>query len=177
MRKIAHEEGICKFSARRIARKEPNGKAYQLQNVPLLTDENQRVRLERWRQLSCCATGQHREWIVFTDEKLISVEQTHNRQNDRCWSAMATGTSAIVAKICSQFGAVCANGKIPLISVDGRGSQPRLLPTRYSKLLLPWAHQHFGDREWTFEQDAIPVHRAKTTRERCKTNFLGCISC
>ncbi|UYV74511.1 Homeodomain [Cordylochernes scorpioides] len=33
---------------------------------------------------------------TFTDEKLLTIEQAHNHQNDRSWSAEAPGTSAIV---------------------------------------------------------------------------------
>ncbi|UYV77161.1 SVEP1 [Cordylochernes scorpioides] len=68
----------------RIAKKELNLKAYKL-----LTDENKRVRLEKCRRLKHRATGQRWERILFTDEKLFTLEQAHNHQNDRSWSAEA----------------------------------------------------------------------------------------
>ncbi|XP_054715384.1 uncharacterized protein LOC129224863 [Uloborus diversus] len=51
MRKIAHETGISDRSVHRIAKEELNLKAYKLQKVQLLTDDNKRVRLQRCCQL------------------------------------------------------------------------------------------------------------------------------
>ncbi|UYV74464.1 mig-6 [Cordylochernes scorpioides] len=79
MRKIGRETGKGKSSVHR-----------------LLTDENKRVRLERCHQIKHRATGQPWERILFTDEKQFTLEQTHNHQNDRSWSAEVPGTSAIV---------------------------------------------------------------------------------
>ncbi|XP_053949260.1 uncharacterized protein LOC128857534 [Anastrepha ludens] len=63
------------------------------------------------------------EKIVFTDEKLFTVEQAHNHQNDRNWSTEAPGPSSIV-KHCQNprsvmvWGGICASGKTPLIFID-----------------------------------------------------------
>ncbi|KAM8719146.1 hypothetical protein ACLKA7_011798 [Drosophila subpalustris] len=59
----------------------------------------------------------------FTDEKLFTVEQSHNHQNDSIWSEEAPGTSAIVEdrqnpKSVMVWGGNCASGKKPLIFVD-----------------------------------------------------------
>ncbi|KAM8719038.1 hypothetical protein ACLKA7_011701 [Drosophila subpalustris] len=96
MRKIARETGIKRESVRQTAKKHLGLKPYKLQDVQLFTDENKRVRLQRCRQLKRRAAGQRWERIHFTDEKLFTVEQSHNHQNDRIWSQKAPGTSAIV---------------------------------------------------------------------------------
>ncbi|UYV64059.1 hypothetical protein LAZ67_2006421 [Cordylochernes scorpioides] len=96
VRKISRETDVNKSSVHRIAKKERNLKTYKLQKVQFLTDENKRVRLERSRQLKHRATGQRWELILFTDEKLFTLEQTHNHQNDRSRSAETPSTSTIV---------------------------------------------------------------------------------
>ncbi|VDO63274.1 unnamed protein product [Heligmosomoides polygyrus] len=39
-------------------------------------------------------------------------------------------------------------------------------------VVLPWAHQHFGDAHWTFQQDSAPEHRAKSAQAWYKANFF-----
>ncbi|UYV74790.1 chmp5, partial [Cordylochernes scorpioides] len=96
MRIFARETGIRKSSVHRIAKKELNLKAYKLQNIQLLTKENKSVRLKRCRQLKHRATCMPREHILFMDEKLFTLEQAHNHQNDRSWSTEVPDTSPIV---------------------------------------------------------------------------------
>ena len=70
-------------------------KPYKLQMAKLLT-AGKRVRLERCRRLLRSVAPLNWERILYTDEKLFTIEQAHNHQNDRSWCAEAPGTSAIV---------------------------------------------------------------------------------
>jgi len=183
MRKIARETGISDRSVRRIAKNELNLKPYKLQKVQLLTDENKRVRLQRCRQLKRLAAGQRWERIVFTDEKLFTVEQAHNHQNDRIWSAEAPGPLAVVEhrqnpESVMVWGGICASGKTPLIFVDQgvKINQEVYRRDILEAVLLPWAQQHFGDTQWIFQQDSAPAHKAKTTQEWCQAHFPGFIT-
>ena len=125
-------------SVRQMAKRELHLMPYKLQKVQLLTDENKRVRLQRCRQLKRRAASQRWERILFTDEKLFTVEQAHNHQNDKSWSAEAPGTSAIVEHLQNPqsvmiWGGICASGKTPSRFRGSRSlNQPRSLPTRHS---------------------------------------------
>lgn len=178
MRKIARETGISRSSVQRIAKKEFKLKPYKFQKVQLLTDDNKRVRLARCRQLKRRAASQKWERILFTDEKLFTVEQSHNHQNDRIWSIDSPGTSAIVEhrqnpKSVMVWAGICASGKTPLVFVDEgvKINQEVYRRDILEAVALPWAQQHFGDGEWTFQQDSAPAHRAKATQEWCETHF------
>jgi inhibitor of nuclear factor kappa-B kinase subunit alpha len=178
MRKISRDTGISRESVRQMAKKELHLKPFKIQKVQLLTDENKRVRLQRCHQLKRRAAAQRWERILFTDEKLFSVEQAHNHQNDRIWSPEAPGTSAIVQhrqnpQSVMVWGGICANGKTPLVFVAQgvKINQEVYRRDILQAVVLPWAQQHFGNVDWVFQQDSAPAHRAKATQDWCKTHF------
>ncbi|GBL93111.1 hypothetical protein AVEN_216464-1 [Araneus ventricosus] len=98
-------------------------KPYKFQKVQLLTEKNKHVRLQRCRKLLRRTARQSWERFLFTDEKLFTVQQDHNSQNDRIWFVDAPSISAIVEhrqhlKFVMVWGGICASGKTPLVSVD-----------------------------------------------------------
>lgn len=179
MRKVARDTGINDRSVRRIAKEDLHLKPYKLHKAQLLTAQNKLVRLERCRQL-LASHANPRRWpsILFTDEKLFTIEQFHNHQNDRIWSADSPGSSGIVEhrqnpKAVMVWAGICATGKTPLIFVD-QGVKINQEVYRRDILeaeVLPWARRHFGQKSWTFQQDSAPAHRARNTQEWCKANF------
>ncbi|VDP02132.1 unnamed protein product [Heligmosomoides polygyrus] len=90
---------------------------------------HEKHRPRHWRLLKFrAANGQKGTWrgcerILFTDEKLFTVEQAHNRKNDRIWSAEAPSTSSIVEhrqnpQSVMVWGGISVSGKTPLVFVD-----------------------------------------------------------
>ncbi|GBL98509.1 hypothetical protein AVEN_111630-1 [Araneus ventricosus] len=147
-----------------MAKTELGLKPYKFQKVQLLTEKNKLVRLQRCRKLLRRASSQRWERFLFTDE-LFTVQQAHNSQNDRIWSVDAPSTSAIVEhrqhpKSVMVWGGICASGKTPLVFVyEG----VKINHTVYRRgileaVVLPWAKKHFGNVNWTFQQDSAPAH-------------------
>lgn len=178
MRKIARETGINRESVRRMAKGKLGLKAYKLRKGQVLTEDNKRVRLQRCRALLRRAAAYRWEKILFSDEKLFTIEQSHNRQNDRSWSADTPGSSTVVEhrqnpKSIMVWGAICATGKTPLVFLEQgvKISQEVYQRDILEAVVLPWSQQHFGNRSWTFQQDSAPSHKAKKTQEWCKRHF------
>jgi inhibitor of nuclear factor kappa-B kinase subunit alpha len=153
-------------------------KPYKLRKAQLLTKENKQVRLQRCRALVGWHAARNWERILFTDEKLFTVEQYHNRQNDRCWSNEAPGASAIVThrqnpQSVMVWAGICASGKTPLVFVDQgvKINQEVYCRDILERTVLPWAQKHFGNQRWTFQQDSAPAHKAKKTQQWCRQNF------
>ncbi|XP_017478987.1 PREDICTED: uncharacterized protein LOC108368613 [Rhagoletis zephyria] len=178
MRKIARETGIGRETVRLIAKKELHIKPYKIPRAQLLTDENKKVRLERCRQILRRAANARWDKILFTDEKLCTIEQVHSRQNDRIWSAQAPGSSHIIEhrqnlKSVMVWAGICSSGKTPLIFVDQGVKINREVYRRniLEAVVLPWAQEHFGEQEWTFQQDSAPAHRTSEFKTGAKKIF------
>ncbi|UYV67247.1 hypothetical protein LAZ67_5000032 [Cordylochernes scorpioides] len=119
---------------RRCKMSELNLKAYKLQKVQLLADEKKRVRLERCRQLKHRATGQRWERILFTDEKLLTLEQEHNHQNDSPLRLPARRPSSNIAIIRLWYGpGFTPVARPPRFRGSGGQKQPRSLSSRHSR--------------------------------------------
>ncbi|KAI6652445.1 hypothetical protein LOD99_7459 [Oopsacas minuta] len=80
---MAKDIQISRESMRRIVRSDLQMKAYKLNKCQLLSEQNKNKRLQRCKELvSHFKNHAHRD-ILFSDEKLFTVEQVLNSQNDR----------------------------------------------------------------------------------------------
>jgi len=177
MRKIAVQTGLKRESVRKIAKNVLKLKPYKMREAQLLTDNNKTMRLQRCRALLRRFAAKRWENLLFTDEKVFTLEQYHNSQNDRIWSQEAPTSSRIVTRrqypqSVMVFGGICATGKTPLIFVTkGIKINKDVYCNILKTSVLPWAQQHFRNQHWTFQQDSAPAHKAKITQEWCQANF------
>ena len=78
------------------------------------------IRLQRSRSLLRRVAGQKWKKILFTDEKLFTIEAAHNHQNDRIWSKNSPGSSAIIGhsqhpQSVMKWAGICANLQVIII--------------------------------------------------------------
>uniref|UniRef100_A0A914VAL1 Transposase n=1 Tax=Plectus sambesii TaxID=2011161 RepID=A0A914VAL1_9BILA len=126
--KVLHDSGmriaeISRESVRRIVKSILGLKAYKQHEPHLLTEKMMATRLQRCKRLKHrFAAGRHRS-IVFSDEKLFTIEQSVNRQNDRIWSREAPQHERIIgrsqkSKSVMVWAGVTHNGKTPLVFIE-----------------------------------------------------------
>ncbi|GFT87730.1 uncharacterized protein TNCV_4000831 [Trichonephila clavipes] len=96
------------------------------------------------------AAGQHWERFLFTDEKLLTVQQVHDSQNDRIWCVDAPSISTIVEhfhypKSVMIWGGICVSGKTPLdFGEDGVKINKKMYRRDIIEdIVQPWAPKAF----------------------------------
>ncbi len=83
MVKLAKEAGISPTSMRRLVRSNLHLTPYKLQRRQMLTEKTKLKRLERSKALLRKLHAGTLKNLVFSDEKLSTVQMKYNPQNDR----------------------------------------------------------------------------------------------
>lgn len=82
-RKIAKQLNMSKSSMHRILKIDLGLHAYKKQRVHGLTDKNKLARVQKSQELLRWHAGDE---ILFSDEKLFLLQDSHNQQNDRVYA-------------------------------------------------------------------------------------------
>lgn len=149
------------------------------------------LRLRAQRKIKCSAllkryTPEEVNNILFTDEKIFTVEEHFNRQNDRVYAKCSKDippTSKRVLRIhhpaqLMVWAGVSAVGLPDLhfcetgVKTQAKNYQSDIL----DKVVLPLNNTLFAGKHWTFQQDSAPAHKAKTTQRWLKDNIPDFIS-
>ncbi|XP_054719190.1 uncharacterized protein LOC129228534 [Uloborus diversus] len=183
MRKIAKELEVSEKSVRTIVKNKLGLRSYKINRLHFLNDTMKQKRLIKARRMLRLTAGARLSKVFFTDEKIFTIEPTHNRQNHRqllkkvqkkTAAAKIIGHSHFAASIMVWAG-ICATGATPLVFIDRKVKinaaiyQQRVL----CDVLRPWATEHFGQDTFTLQQDWTPAHSARSTIAICKDLFPG----
>lgn len=175
VRQMAREMKVPVTSMHRIVRKRLGMKAFKKNRCHGITDAAKIKREHRCAQLLARFPGQAHRRILFTDEKVFTVQQVLNKQNDRIYgisnphksvSHSLHPTSVMV------FAGITYDGKTPLIFVP---AGVKIKANNYLDVLknevLPWSKKHFGRKRWVYQQDGAPAHKAGSVQDWCDKNF------
>jgi hypothetical protein len=164
--KIAKQMNVDRCTIRRILKEDLNVHPFKKTKRQFLTEATKKSRKERCQQLiSRLATRNLENWM-FVDEKLFTIEESHNPQNVRVYSqsksnlsiAQLTVEKSHTPKGVMVFAGVSKKGKPKERGVRLTGE--RYLNEVLIPMLLPDCLRIFGDEEWCLIQDSAPCHRA-----------------
>lgn len=175
MRKMALECGISERTVRRVVHQDLQLKSLRKQRVQLLSSQQRQARVERCRNLIPRAAAVGWDKILWSDEKIFTVQQATNAQNCR---VIASDASAIPsahhlvqraqkpASVMVWCG-VSAEGRTDMIfippgcKVNAKSYQELVL----SEAVVSAGQQLFDGGPWLFVQDGAPAHTAKSTQQ------------
>ena len=136
----------------------------------LLTPQHRRARLQ-WAMRRC--HFQEAQWrrIVFTDESRFLLRpvdgriQVWRRRTEALRQELVTETTAFGGGSVMVWGAICSEGRSPLVvlrrTLNGEGYREIL-----ENHLLPWTEQQLGapQTEWRLQDDNAPPHRCQAVQ-------------
>ena len=180
MRKMAKEAQTSPRTMRRICKIDLQMSPYKLQKRQLLSAPTIEKRLIRSKLLLKRNKDGMLQNIIFSDEKLFSVQQSHNHQNDRVLARSLEAIPGNAGKVFRTqkpasvmvWAAVSERGKTPLVFVPQgvKINKERYIEDILEGALLPWCNSVYGDEVWTFQQDGATSHTARVTQQWCRNN-------
>ena len=156
---ISHE------SVRTIVEQDLKMSPYKIRTRQLLTDLQKRKRKERAKiLLNRLKGGTEKGEIVFSDEKLFSVEAKFNTQNDRILGKSPKDLS-------DHLRFVSRRQKPSSVMVWGAISKSWKSPLIFVKEGVKVMKEKFKNKSFTFQQDSVPSHTSKKTHKWCEEHF------
>ena len=179
--KLAQEANVSPCTMRRLLKNNLQLKAYKITKRQLLSAATKKKRLERAKLVLNRLLDDTQPTILWTDEKLFTIQVMHNPQNDRIWMK---NKGSVPIKLRTSFrrqkpasvmvwAGVTSNGlKPPFIFVeDGVKVNQHVYLDMLKNRVLPWINSLPGNQAVTLQQDGATAHTAKMVHAWCKDNF------
>lgn len=183
---MSSELQVSRRTLGRVVKIDLGLRPYKLRKLQGLSGDQKEKRLKRSKSLLKRFAKDDLENMVFSDEKLFSVQQYHNSQNVRIYAGhiedipeeMRTVIRFQAEKKVMVWAAVSKKGKFPLVFIE-QGA--KINAAYYKRLILekvvkPHSQLMFNKEHWTFQQDSAPAHKARTTQKWCENKLPDFIS-
>lgn len=179
-RVLAREIGVSTRSMSRILRDDLHLGAFRRSTGHLLTEKLKEIRKIRSKKLLKKYGKEGYKKILFTDEKIFSIEEKFNKQNDRIYAKSYREAKSKVPRV--------QRGHHPLsvmvwwgVSYDGvtkihfceKGVKTGAKVYEESVLesvVKPLNSTLFEDDFWIFQQDSAPAHKARRIQQWLRDN-------
>jgi len=179
--KMASEASVSRRTMQRIVREDLGLKAYKLQKRQLLSEATKAKRLARCKWLLQWIRQNQTASILWTDEKLFTVEAVHNHQNDRILSRdigkVPVNEKTVFrrqkpASVMVWAGVSSCGRKSPLIFIpEGVKVNQYVYKDMLTDKVLPWVQEQAWESSFCFQQDGAPSHTANSVQQWCRENF------
>ena len=186
VRKMALELKISRGSIRRIVNRDLGLSSFKRKQAHFLTETIKAKRLSRSKGLLTRFANQGLEKVLFSDEKLFTVEEASNRQNDRILSTKASVIPEelkLVKRVQKPssvmvWGGISAVGRTPLVFIP---VGVKINALTYQNLILEPILKElkvnmFENQPFLFQQDGAPAHTANSTQEWLRNELPDFIS-
>lgn len=183
---IAREMNIAPRTVSRIIRDDLHLRAYKRSTGHLLTEKLKAIRYERSKKLKRLHGKSGYKNILFTDEKIFTIEEKFNKQNDRIYARSSNEAKQKVpvvqrghhpSSIMVWWG-VSWHGVTPIhfCETGVKTSAKVYENTVLEHVVKPLNNTLFNGVEWIFQQDSAPAHKAKSTQKWLQDNIPGFIA-
>lgn len=181
--RMASNLGISRTSAQRIVKDNLGMRSYRLLQGQTLTEPAKEQRLVKAKKLLTFFKQTRAHNVLFTDEKVFTIEVARNSQNHRqllspvnknCQKRRIR-TRTLFPKSVMVWGGITASGKTPLVFIQ-KGVKINAIYYQeeiLKKVVLPWSQLHFPTGNMMLQQDWAPAHGAKSTIMLCDQLFPG----
>ena len=179
--KLAQEAQVSLTTMRRLLKHDLHTKPYKVTKRQLLSDTTKKKRVERAKLLLKKLKDNMQPTVLWTDEKLFTVQAVHNPQNDRVWGKTK---ESIPVELRTAFrrqkpssvmvwaGVTLSGMKTLLIFVeDGVKINQHVYLNMLKDKVVPWMNSLSLDDGLTLQQDGATAHTAKMVQEWCKEHF------
>uniref|UniRef100_A0A3P8TI71 Paired domain-containing protein n=1 Tax=Amphiprion percula TaxID=161767 RepID=A0A3P8TI71_AMPPE len=182
MRATAKEVNISRTSLRRIVKQDLGLKALKMQHRQLISAASKKKRLDRGKMMLQEIQSATDKVMVWSDEKMFTVQAVVNSQNDRVYAHSAQhlpegcrthfhrqNPAGVMV-----WAAVASDGsKSPLVFIqEGVKVNSQVYLQMLEEKVLPWCTNAFGN-QYVFTQDGAPAHTSNITQAWCKQHFPG----
>ncbi len=178
LRQLSSELNIHHASIHRIVREDLKLKSFKMFKGQLLNDKQKLIRLTKCKALKQRFSHDRHRQILFSDEKLFSIEESHNTHNDRMWAAEPPDIESRIISHSQKprrvmvWAGIRHGSKLPLVFIEeGVKINSDVYQTMLEEKVLPWAQENLEGEDWTFQQDSAPAHRSKQTQGWIEENF------
>ncbi|KAI6648699.1 MhmaT1 transposase [Oopsacas minuta] len=181
MRKMALELNISRRAIQKVVKRDLGMRSFKRKKVQFLSGSVKEKRVSRSKSLLALHAIGVLENTIFSDEKIFTIEEATNSQNDRVISA---SVSAIPDKFryisrmkkplsVMVWAGVSAVGRTPLIFIP---PGVKINAKTYQELVLEpvvkgLSQTMFSGQQFVFQQDGAPAHTANTTQDWLKHNI------
>ena len=180
-RKLSKSLGISQKSICRAIKEDLGLRPFKKRPAQGLSLAQKKMRLVRSKTLLARHATQDLDRIIFSDEKLFSVEESTNNQNVRIYAAsfhdipeeLRTIQRFQYEKKVMIWCGVSKKGKLPLVFIEP-GTK---INAKYYKesvlesVLKPQAEILYEGSPWVFQQDSAPAHKSQHVQNWCRQNL------